>query len=55
VHCWFSRHDMVTKFFLGMMLGAAFILTGDIFVPCLMHLVYNVLAFKIFRSEKNKV
>lgn len=49
VHIVFSRYDVVSKAILGLICGVIFIITGNIVIAILFHLVYNYFTLK----EKN--
>jgi len=52
VHSFFSKHDAAAKFFFGLLLSLALILTKNIFIPVIMHLVYNAFALKTARKPE---
>lgn len=46
VHVYFSKQDMISKVFLGFLLGCTLIISRNIYLVLLMHIFYNLLVFK---------
>ncbi|OTN83645.1 CPBP family intramembrane glutamic endopeptidase [Enterococcus faecium] len=52
-HIYFSKRDMIYKFFLGMMLAILYVRSNNVYLCILIHLIYNMFILNFTRrSEK---
>lgn len=52
VHLFFSKQNMISKVFLGLLLGYTILISKNVYLVVLMHGTYNLLIFQDFKANK---